>query len=64
MSYSEVRNLPVRYRKWFIDRLVKHYSEKNKIYKDSQGSQNQRKVEGSDMSSFNKYQEMMNKKFT
>ena len=29
MSYSEIRLLPVRYRKWFIKRLIKHYEKKN-----------------------------------
>ena len=29
MSYSEVRSLPVRYRHWYMDRLLKHFREKN-----------------------------------
>lgn len=63
MGYSEVRNLPVRYRKWFIERLVKHFSEKNKLYENSDNNKNQRTVDNTDMSSFNKYQEMIDKKF-
>ena len=30
MSYSEVKNLPLSYRKWFIERLVKHFKSVNK----------------------------------
>jgi len=29
MSYSEVRNMPTAYRRWYIDRLVKHFKEIN-----------------------------------
>ena len=28
MSYTEVRNLPIQYRRWFIRRLVKHFDKK------------------------------------
>jgi len=30
MSYSEVKNLPLSYRKWFIERLVRHFKSVNK----------------------------------
>ena len=29
MSYSEVKNLPIAYRKWYIDRLVEEFRKKN-----------------------------------
>ena len=29
MQYSEVKNLPVRYRRWFVERLAKHFAAKN-----------------------------------
>jgi hypothetical protein len=29
MSYSEVKRLPVRYRKWFLERLAKHFKQIN-----------------------------------
>ena len=35
MSYSEVHRLPIRYRRWFLDRLVKHFNDKNKAYDDA-----------------------------
>jgi hypothetical protein len=35
MSYSEVHRLPLRYRRWFLDRLVKHFQDKNKKYNET-----------------------------
>ncbi len=35
MSYSEVRNLPIKYRRWFLDRLIQHFEMKNKAIKKS-----------------------------
>jgi len=29
MSYSEVKRLPIRYRHWFLDRVARHFKEKN-----------------------------------
>jgi len=29
MSYSEVKDLPVAYRKWFINRIVQEFEQKN-----------------------------------
>ena len=29
MSYTEVRNLPTKYRSWFLDRLVRYFKQKN-----------------------------------
>tara|TARA_R110002167_G_scaffold132563_1_gene316847 strand:+ start:1849 stop:2025 length:177 start_codon:yes stop_codon:yes gene_type:complete len=29
MSYSEVKSLPIAYRKWYIDRLVEEFRKKN-----------------------------------
>ena len=28
MSYSDIRRLPVRYRRWFLDRLVSEFNRK------------------------------------
>jgi hypothetical protein len=30
MSHSEVRSLPIRYRRWYLDRLAKHFRDRNK----------------------------------
>ena len=40
MSYSEVHRLPIRYRSWFLRRLVKHFDAKNKAYKDALNKNN------------------------
>ena len=29
MSYSEVRNMPTAYRRWYIERLVKYFKDRN-----------------------------------
>jgi len=29
MQYSEVKRLPVRYRQWFVKRLVEHFKKMN-----------------------------------
>ena len=33
MSYSEVHRMPVRYRRWFLQRLVRHFEDKNETRK-------------------------------
>ena len=65
MSYSEVRKLPTRYRRWFLDRLVRHFKERNKsVEKSRKGETNSLGDESSsNVDAFNKYQEMLDKKF-
>ena len=29
MQHSEIKSLPVRYRKWFINRLIQHFNKLN-----------------------------------
>ena len=29
MSYADIKKLPVRYRKWFVERLIKHFRQMN-----------------------------------
>ena len=29
MSYSEVHKLPITYRKWFLNRLIRHFETKS-----------------------------------
>lgn len=35
MSYTEVRNLPIQYRRWFIRRLVKQSEQQSAYVKTS-----------------------------
>ena len=65
MSYSEVKNLPLSYRKWFIERLVKHFKAVNK--KNSPSKPKQPDVMGkpsSDQSADIKNVERFFKKFS
>lgn len=32
MSYSDVKQLPIRYRHWYLNRLVRHFEEKNNLF--------------------------------
>lgn len=62
MSYSEVRSLPIRYRHWYLRRLVRHFEEKNKHFEDAKSNNNT--VQASDnISNLNKFESQMNKKF-
>ena len=38
MTYSEVHKLPIRYRHWFLRRLVRHFDSKNKAIEKAQNS--------------------------
>ncbi len=57
MSYTEVRKLPVRYRRWYITRLLKHFKDKN------EASQSKPKNNSSNMQALDKYKTMIDKKF-
>ena len=46
MSYSEVRNIPTTYRRWYISRLLKHLKDMNNAgSEDESVSDNMRKVD-------------------
>ncbi len=60
MSYQDVKNLPVRYRRWFLNRLKVHYDKKSELYERSNTS----KQGESDFSGLSKFEENMSKKFT
>jgi hypothetical protein len=57
MSYSDIRSLPLQYRRWFISRLTKHFEEKKKSY-DTPTSSSEKSTEPSnnfDMDKVNKF---------
>jgi len=59
MSYLEVKQLPIRYRRWFIDRIVKHFKDQNDRYnKDKTNNRND------DRRSFSEFEKQVNSKFT
>jgi len=46
MSYSEVRNIPTAYRRWYVERLVKHFKEMNGEKEETSSvSENIRKID-------------------
>ena len=63
MSHSEVRNLPIRYRHWYLNRLVRHFEEKNKQFNDA-SSRSSTTRDTDSINNLNKFESQMNKKFT
>ena len=57
MSYDTIYSLPVRYRKWYVDRLIKHFKERfdKKESDTSKPINNQNKLE--------EYENMIQNKF-
>ena len=63
MSYSEVHRLPIRYRRWFLRRLVRHFEEKAEAHEKARTeSKNNSKSEN--MSNLDKFQSQIDKKFS
>ena len=57
MSYSDVRKMPIAYRKWFIKRLVKHVEQKNEqLKKNAPASQSSTRTKLSN-NDINKFEE-------
>jgi len=40
MNYSDVRDLPIPYRVWFIERLTEEFEKRKKASKNTQSSPN------------------------
>jgi hypothetical protein len=59
MSYLEVKQLPIRYRRWFIDRIVKHFKDQNDRY-----NKDKTKNKNDDRRSFSDFEKQVNSKFT
>ena len=59
MSYSEVKNLPVRYRRWFIDRLVKESKDRKESHSNSKNTKNL----SSNVNKLNEYEKILSDKF-
>ena len=60
MSYSEVKILPARYRRWFLDRIVKHFKDQKQRYekvKDSANDHDQKNT-------LSEFEKQVNSKFT
>ena len=57
MQYSDVIALPVRYRKWFVDRLLKHFNDVNNKSKQSND-------EPLNIGQLDKFDDMIKQKFS
>ena len=57
MGYEEVKRLPIRYRRWFIERLCKHFKDRNEARERPQDANND------NIRALSDYQEMLDKKF-
>jgi len=57
MSFSEVKDLPVAYRKWFINRIVQDINQKNEVIS---GNQNQ-DAGHENMSKLREYEDKLSK---
>ena len=60
MNYETTKNLPVRYRRWFLERLKKHFDTMNNMY-NSKGSSND--ANSSNIKNLEAYQQNLSKKF-
>lgn len=60
MSYLEVKQLPIRYRRWFLDRIVKHFKEQNERLNKDRNTSN----ESNDLASLADFEKQVNSKFT
>ena len=54
MSYTDIRSLPIRYRRWFIERLAKHFEAQNEITKGTKVVSSE-KTKGVDMENVEKF---------
>ena len=59
MSYTEIYKLPIRYREWYLNRLVEHFKQRNEA-RSGKVSDPKPINQGK---SFSDYQDMINKKF-
>lgn len=64
MRYSDIRTMPVRYRKWYVKRLVKHFKDQNERLSNNKPANNSStpaKLSGQDIDNF---QDAINRKFS
>ena len=60
MNYSEVYNLPIRYRHWYLKRLARHIENKNEIVNNAR---NKKGDTNNNLNSLNKFEDQISKKF-
>ena len=62
MTYQDIRSMPIRYRRWYLDRLIKHFDKRNKMYENAGNPSSHR--DSPDTAGFDKFNEMINNKFS
>lgn len=62
MDYQTVRSLPIRYRRWFLERLVKDFKQKNSIIKGDNDATESESV-ADKMDKLSKFEEIISNKF-
>ena len=60
-TYQDIRIMPVRYRHWYLNRLVAYFEKRNDMY---DRVTNPSQTKDSDFNNFNKFNDMLNKKFS
>jgi len=61
MSYSEVKKLPIRYRKWFLDRLAKHFHDKNSIMENTKNNNTSANQQDNSLARLSQFENQMKK---
>tara|TARA_Y100001937_G_C7116400_1_gene330347 strand:+ start:358 stop:546 length:189 start_codon:yes stop_codon:yes gene_type:complete len=62
MSYSEVHRLPIRYRHWFLRRLLRHFERKNEeITKNIDKNKN---MQGNNLDLFSRFEGQVKNKLS
>ena len=64
MSYPQVHRMPVRYRRWFLERLVRHFEEKNKAIKKSSSEPLNNKDKSGEYDMFSRFEDQVKNKLT
>lgn len=59
-TYQDIRMMPVRYRHWYLKRLIKHFEKRNNMYQQH----NNPSKSNPDLKGLDKFSEQMNKKFS
>ena len=63
MTYSEVHRLPIRYRSWFLRRLVKHFDDKNKAYEDARNKKSSPSQSNNSLEKLSQFESHIKSKF-
>ena len=64
MDYQTVRSLPIRYRRWFLERLIKDFKQKKEAMSpDTSSDATKTESVAEKMDKLSKFEAMMSNKF-